>query len=105
MYIITSKNLKSIIGIGAKLDYMSNGYPRLVNENVAFPTEMIDVYEVSYMPEYVEENKYCYTPDQGFFENPNWKEPNKWGIPDDIVQEIKNEAITEVQEGAKNGKM
>ncbi|SCJ97731.1 Uncharacterised protein [uncultured Eubacterium sp.] len=67
MYIITSKNLKSIIGIGEKLDYMSNGYPGLVNENVAFPTEMVDIFEISVIPEDVKEDKYCYTESEGFF--------------------------------------
>ncbi len=91
MYIITSKNLKTIIGIGENVDYLSNGYPRITEQNVAFPTEMVDVYEVSYMPEYVTENKYCYTPDQGFYENPNWSEPNKFGLTDEQLAELEQD--------------
>jgi len=30
---------------------------------------------VEEIPEEVEENKYCYTPEKGFYINENWKEP------------------------------
>ena len=75
MYIITEKNRKEILGMGKCLDYMENGYPRLIEENIAFPTEMVDIYEVETVPEEVELFKYCYDTEQGFYFNPDWREP------------------------------
>ena len=58
--------------MGAELDYLENGYPRLVQENVAFPTDMVNVYEVENIQEGVEVEKYCYTPEKGFYKNENY---------------------------------
>lgn len=86
-YVITVKEDNRILEWGAKLDFMSNGYPRLVNENVAFPTFMVYVNgkDVSdrvkpktvIVPEGVEPEKWCYTIADGFYENPNWEDPDE----------------------------
>ena len=36
--------------------------------------DTINYYNIEEIPEGVEPNKYCYTPEQGFFKNTNYKE-------------------------------
>lgn len=102
MYVITLKDSNELIMHGEKLDYMSNGYPILVNENTAFPNHMVDVHSIENMPEDVEDGKYCYTEEDGFWLNLNYGEPNPYGIPNELVEQIKNDAIAQVQEGVRN---
>lgn len=92
MYVITGKTDNVVIGIGESLDHMSNGYPRLVNENIAFVTEQVNVNEVESVPKGNITNEYCYTAERGFYLNPNWKEPEKYYTLDEaaniLVQEV-----------------
>lgn len=74
MYLICNKEDNRIFETGQELDYLSNGYPRLIDKNIAFPTEMVNVYEVAEIPENVEAEKYCYTEEKGFYENENYRE-------------------------------
>lgn len=95
MYVITVKPTEQhgkgenrILMMGERMDYMSNGYPRLVDENVAFPSFMVNVNgepvpegetadkplpEGVEVPEGVEPEKWCYTKEQGFYENPDYE--------------------------------
>lgn len=103
MYIITNKEDNRIFEIARAVDYLSNGYPRIIEKNLAFPTEMINVFEVEEVPKNVEREKYCYTEEQGFYENVNYKEPVR-EIPNAELQEqITNLelAIAELYEGGK----
>ena len=103
MYLIIVKEDNRITAMGKTLDYMSNGYPRLIDENVAFPTELVNVYEVSEVPSDVIPEKYCYTEADGFYINPDWVEPdptNTYGIPDETYHAIINDLTSEV---ASNG--
>lgn len=75
MYIVTSKDNNRCVYSGERLGYSNNGFPILLDENVAFPTDRFDVFEVEEIPAEVEMVKYCYTPEQGFYVNPDWKEP------------------------------
>lgn len=103
MYIITNSEDNIIIANGKHLDYMINGYPRLIDENVAFPTELVNVYVVSEVPSEVIPEKYCYTEAEGFYINPDWIEPdptNTYGIPDETYHAIINDLTSEV---ASNG--
>ena len=44
----------------------------LDNYNIAYaPDEVFNVFEVS-VPDYVEEQKYCYDENEGFYSNPNY---------------------------------
>ena len=88
MIIVINKIDNVFIAFGEKLNYMNNGYPRLVNENVAFPTEMVNVFEEVTIPSGVEPNKYCYTESEGFTENPNYVEPNKYNIANELLETI-----------------
>ena len=89
MFIITEKEHNIIIMMGKELDYMEvNGYPRLVEEDVAFPTEMVNVHEVETVPEEVEDGKYCYTEAEGFYANPDWREPNPYNVTEEVYNAI-----------------
>lgn len=93
MYIATIKedNSNRLIMMGEALDYMSNGYPRFIKEDIAFPDWMVDIYEVSEVPSEVIPEKYCYTETDGFYINPNYIEPdatNTYGILDETYHQI-----------------
>lgn len=75
-YIITVKEDNRILAMGRELDYMDNGYPRLIEENVAFPIQLVNVYGPVAVPEEVEPEKYCYD-GTDFTLNPNYKEPEE----------------------------
>lgn len=73
-YIITVKEDNRILNMGKHLDYLDNGYPRLIDENVAFPINLVDVYGSVEVPEEAEPEKYCYDGEE-FTLNPNYEEP------------------------------
>ena len=74
MYIITDKDDK-IMCISNTLNYQKNGNLLVQNDNYAIPPILVKkVYENVEVPEKVVEDKYCYTEEQGFYRNPNWKE-------------------------------
>lgn len=103
MYIITLKENSIIMMMGEALDYMSNGYPRLVDEDIAFPIDMVNVHAVSEVSPEVIPEKYCYTEAKGFYINPNYIEPdptNTYDIPDETYHAIINDLTSEV---ANNG--
>lgn len=105
MFIITGKEDKMILNTGEALDYMSNGYPRLTDKNIAFPDSSVDIHEVESIPDGVTEGKYCYTKEDGFYLNPEWVEPdmtNIYGIPDDIYHQIIDDYTMEMLEGTVN---
>lgn len=103
-YLITNKETNEVMRWGDKLDYLSNGYPRLIDENVAFVANMVNVHEVESVPVEVSSLKYCYTEEQGFYENPNYVEPNPYGIPDELLQQIQDDTAAQiVQEVAEEG--
>ncbi|HAU86436.1 MAG TPA: hypothetical protein DCW90_13355 [Lachnospiraceae bacterium] len=75
MYVITLKSDDSILGTGKKVEYLSNGYPRLVDGNIIYDVDSVNVYEVSSIPSGINVIQYCYTPSSGFYENPLWFDP------------------------------
>ncbi len=77
-YIIVEKKNKKFIMSGDQIDYMENGYPRLVEEDVAFPKDMVDVFELVEIPIEVSPNKYCYTEEKGFYLNSDYVEPKPY---------------------------
>ena len=42
--------------------------------------------------------KYCYTPDQGFYLNPDWEEPNQYGISNAQLLQIQANYTAELIE-------
>lgn len=75
MYIITNEN-NEIINFSETIDYQENGN-LLIDNGTAIAkaqTEKIGSYEVEEIPENIVEVKYCYTQEDGFYENENYKE-------------------------------
>ena len=78
-YVITTKEDNRILAIGRVMDYMENGYPRLVEQDVAFPDKLVyvngettngvDIPESLEIPAGVKPEEWCYTKDKGFYEN------------------------------------
>lgn len=98
MYIVTSRKDNRILLSGKELGYQKNGYPVLVDKETSFPSDMVDIYEIDYIPEEVDYERYCYNSDDGFYINPNWVEiTNQYGISDEVYRQIKDSAIQEVQ--------
>lgn len=108
MYLITNKERmfedgtlhgNEVLMWDIEVDYLMNGYPRLVNKNTAFPREMVNVIVLDSIPDEVKEMKYCYTKKQGFYLNPDWSEQSKYGIPNDLLEQIKQDQINEITKG------
>jgi hypothetical protein len=85
-------------GFDSELDYMENGYPRLVNENAAFIPEDVEIITMNSIPEDIIPGKFCYTHEEGFYINPEWVEPNIYGLPNELVQQIQDDTIADLIE-------
>ena len=103
MYIITGKRDNDVKGYGASVTYLENGYPYIEELQTAYIPDEVQILEIDSVPEEVEIGKWCYTEEDGFYSNPMWIEPNPYGIPDSLVEQIKNDAIAEVEEAVLNG--
>ena len=105
--IITDKNTDILLGYDLELDYQSNGYPRLVNLDIAFVKDNVFVFEIDELPEYVVLGKYCYTEADGFYVDPNYVEPdptNIYNIPDETYHAIIDDYTSSItEEVANNG--
>lgn len=98
MYIVCIKDDNVVIGCGANIGTLNNGYIILVDENVAYAPNDVNVYEINGVPnDYVRE-KYCYTEEDGFFLNPNYEEPNPYGIPNEVYNSILDDYTNELIE-------
>ena len=78
MHIVTDKQSSVIVAVGRLKEYWPNGYPIITNTDgydVVYPTTFAELHEVEEIPEGVTAHKYCYTPEVGFHENPNYEEP------------------------------
>ena len=102
MLLIVEKKTNSLLDMDSELDYMDNGYPKLVNRDIAFVADDVEVYTDVDMIENIVPGKYCYTSEQGFFENPDWQEPNPYGIPDELLEQIKNDTVEEIRQEVLN---
>lgn len=90
--LITNNTTNQIADCFAIYDYTSNGYIRNPGTDVSYNPGMWNCFaEVLELPHGIVHSRFCYTPEGGFFEYLTRE------------QRIKNEAIAEVQEGAKNG--
>lgn len=98
MYIITNKETNEVCAISLNIDYLSNGYPFIAATNTSYYPENFEVHEIVTVPENVEVFQTCYTENDGFYDNPYQVSKKPYGIPDDLVEQIKNDAITEVQQ-------
>ncbi|WP_425755500.1 hypothetical protein ACPW7J_13755 [Ihubacter sp. rT4E-8] len=103
MFVITNAN-NVVIAYGRMLEYKSNGYPWLVNEDISFVPEQVAVHEIESMPQGIAEIKFCYTAESGFYENPDWKEPtdNPYNLTDEQYRVIKDRVIDEIRQEVAN---
>lgn len=85
MIIVTNK-LDVIIAMAEEIKYQANGYP--VIDGVAYPPEITNLFSVESIPSDIEPEKYCYTSELGFYENFNYFEPNEYGLPNEMYEEI-----------------
>lgn len=94
-YIITNKSDNRVIAMGEVLDTQDNGNWWLKKENTAYPNTTCYAYDADgqiaevngnksakigepiEIPVEVKAEKYCYTAEDGFFENPDYEEPNE----------------------------
>lgn len=73
-YIITDKD-NVVIHISNTIGYQENGNVLVDNGELAIAKPLVkEVYEVEEIEENVEEAKYCYTKEKGFYKNENYKE-------------------------------
>ena len=96
MIIITAKDTNVYLMSGEHMDYLDNGYPRLIDENTAFPTEMVNVYKDVTIPDGIIPGKYYYKPLDGFTANVNYVEPNKYNIPEETYKTIQDDTIADL---------
>ena len=73
MFILTDEKNKVLV-MGNRVEYVE-GYPHFVEQNTIYQIDGAVVHEVETVPDGVEPEKYCYTVEQGFYLNPDWKEP------------------------------
>ena len=73
MFILTDEKNKVLV-MGNIVEYVES-YPHFVEQNTIYQIDGAVVHEVETVPDGVEPEKYCYTVEQGFYLNPDWKEP------------------------------
>lgn len=91
MYLITNKTTKKVMLYGNNLIYLDNGYPCIEDFNTSFLPDEVNIYQNIEIPTKIVPNKYCYTPEQGFYLNPNYIEPdpsNIYRISDNVYHNI-----------------
>ena len=78
MYLL-ERNNNIIMHISETLERQEiTNYYLIYNNTIAVPTQFVEhVYEVDEVPDYVESEKYCYTPEKGFYFNEKYKEPDE----------------------------
>ena len=95
MFIFTEKldNIISYISETCEID-KKTGHYIIYNGNgiIGYP---VNKYEIQSIPADVEPKKYCYTENDGFYKNPNYKEPEP--PIEDQIKEIE-EALCELAE-------
>ena len=100
MFIIKQTDTNIVLDSSDTIEYQPNNYP-VVRPGTAYALAYypngIEVVEVESIPEDFVPKKYLYT-DNSFVLNPEYTEPNKYGISDELLEQIKNDTITEVQQ-------
>lgn len=87
MYIITDKHntimylTKTCTKIDSRIMLVDNGTLNLIIDDAK-------VYDTNEIPEHVTTIKYCYNETDGFYENPNYTEPEEPVTLEDLEKEI-----------------
>lgn len=101
MFIITNKEKSIVVDTGNEVTYWDNGYPVIVEKDVAFVKEDVNVFEVNELPEDFKQGKYCYAEEKGFYVNPDYVEPdstNTYGVSDNVYHQIIDDYSMELVE-------
>lgn len=104
MYIVVDTESNRILAIGKLVGYSADGYPIVENnagESVAYPVAFFSLHFVDEIPDYVVVDSYGYTYEEGFFKIEETNNP--YGIDDELVKRIKDDAVTEIEEAVING--
>ena len=89
----------------SNLGTWANGYPVLIEENMAFSPKSVNIYQNIEVAIEVTPNKYCYTPEQRFYLNPDYTEPdstNTYNIPDETYHDIIDDFVEEMLKKTEN---
>lgn len=77
MWVITNKEDNAIFGFSNLIEQYDSGYSKINDLGFIIKESDWGVYSVQEIPEGVVSGKYCYTSALGFYENPNWIEPEE----------------------------
>ncbi len=95
MIVITMKNFDVVLGITRTISKSANeGYIRLDDCGFIVKKSGYNFIEIEEVPNEIVPYKYCYTEEKGFYENPNWVEPEV----EDPIQEYRDQLASEVSE-------
>lgn len=106
MYIITDTQSNRVMIAGELVEYWPNGYPVIedfTTTKYAFPPEFTAMHIVDSIPEDFMPDAYSYTEEEGFYKTPGWEQASKYGVPVEVLEQIKDEAIFEVEQEVIHG--
>lgn len=108
MYIITDKNTHEVLYVLENVHEFENGVYSIVNEQgtkfCVTTSKSFDIYDgkiyvhVLNAPDDLIPSKYCYTEEDGLYINPNYTEPDPYGISDELLEQIKNDTVEEIRQ-------
>lgn len=85
IYVLTSRHDDSFIMWGKKCEVNNHGYVHMLNEGIAYPANIVYVNGEEPtrgelpprmdLPDDIEPGRWCYTKEEDWFPNPDWKEP------------------------------
>ena len=81
MILLTDINTNVVREWDETIETWSNGYPYLPGKRTAFVSGTVNIIEVDSVPEEVIPEQYCYTEADGFYPNPNYREPDPFDNP------------------------
>lgn len=106
MYVITDKETNRVLIVGELKEYWPNGYSVITDAtgaDYAFPPEFTLMTYADEVPEGVLPDAYSFTEEDGFYETPGYEPGSRYGLSEDTLQIIKDEAIAEIEEAVING--
>lgn len=106
MYVVTEVNTNRVLVAGELKGYWENGYPIIadtIGAECAYPHHVASIHIVDSIPEDFMPDAYSYTEEEGFYKTPGWEQANKYGVPVEVLEQIKDEAILEVEQEVQNG--
>lgn len=103
MYIAVETTTRVVLDRSERIENAGTEFVRFVDSNTIFQDVVAEVVFTESVPDDFEPGKFILTSDLRFELNPFRVIPNEWGLSAKDMKTIKDPAIAEVQEGAKNG--